>query len=292
MNMTANSGTFTEITPRMANSKMNILNYSDIFFTFFVDNETACINQAKFHHLIYVYEGEIAFSERGKETVVSAGQCVFVRRDHRVTFTKRPAEGKQYKGVTMIFKRNFLREYYQELDYQNFPKDVLPFEESVRLLPNHPSIQSLFQSISPYFDANVKPTDEIAELKMKEGILALFNMDERYYPTLFDFTEPWKIDILDFLNENYMFEFTLDEIASYTGRSLATFKRDFKKISEMPPQKWLIHKRLEVAYRMIKEEGRKITEVCMDVGFKNRSHFTTAFKKQYGYAPSAGPEVN
>ncbi len=31
------------------------------------------------------------------------------------------------------------------------------------------------------------------------------------------------------MNENYMYEFSMEEIAHYTGRSLATFKRDFKR---------------------------------------------------------------
>ena len=64
----------------------------------------------------------------------------------------------------------------------------------------------------------------------------------------FHFNEPWKIDILDFLNKNYMYEFTMEDLAHYTGRSLATFKRDFKKISDLTPEKWLIRKLLEVAY--------------------------------------------
>lgn len=29
----------------------------------------------------------------------------------------------------------------------------------------------------------------------------------------------------------------MEEIASYTGRSLATFKRDFAKVSDLTPQK-------------------------------------------------------
>ena len=36
------------------------------------------------------------------------------------------------------------------------------------------------------------------------------------------FNEPWKIDIMEFMNENYMCEFTMEEMAHYTGRSLAT----------------------------------------------------------------------
>lgn len=78
----------------------------------------------------------------------------------------------------------------------------------------------------------------------------------------------------------------MEEIAAYTGRSLATFKRDFKKISDLSPQKWLIKKRLEKAYEIIKNSKSTVTDVCYEVDFKNRSHFTTAFKKYYGYPPT------
>ena len=98
--------------------------------------------------------------------------------------------------------------------------------------------------------------------------------------------EPWKIDILDYLNENYMYDLTLEEIASYTGRSLATFKRDFAKISDLTPQKWLIRRRLEAARELIHSGRRKVTEVCFDVGFKNLSHFSKVYKKTFGHSPS------
>lgn len=94
------------------------------------------------------------------------------------------------------------------------------------------------------------------------------------------------IDILDFLNENYIDELTAEEIAAYTGRSLSTFKRDFAKVSDLPPQKWLIRKRLEVAYHKLKNENQKVSDVYADVGFKNLSHFYVAFKKQYGFSPA------
>src|SRR5690606_5359229 len=97
---------------------------------------------------------------------------------------------------------------------------------------------------------------------------------------------PWKIDILEFLNDHYMDDLTMEQIAAYTGRSLATFKRDFQKVSNLSPQKWLIKKRLEVAYVKLKEEGKKVQEVYVEVGFKNPSHFSTAFKKQYGVPPT------
>lgn len=142
-------------------------------------------------------------------------------------------------------------------------------------------------SLIPYFDTADKPTQSVLDLKMQEGVLSLLNISKNFYPTLFDFTQPWKIDILDFLNENYMDDLTMEEIASYTGRSLATFKRDFKKISNLTPQKWLVQRRLEAAYDILKQGSRKITDVCFDVGFKDRTHFSKAFKEYYGFNPSS-----
>jgi AraC-like DNA-binding protein len=115
----------------------------------------------------------------------------------------------------------------------------------------------------------------------------VMNTDKNVYASLFDFTEPWKIDVLDFLNENYMYDLSMEEIASYTGRSLAVFKRDFKKVSRLSPQKWLIQKRLEVAHDKIRTDGKKVSDVCFEVGFKNLSHFSTAFKRKYGFPPTA-----
>ena len=80
---------------------------------------------------------------------------------------------------------------------------------------------------------------------------------------------------------------TIEGVAHDTWRLRATFKRDFKKLSDLTPGKWLIRKRLEVAYDMMREGGWKIADVYTKVGFKNQSHFSTAFKRQYGMAPTA-----
>lgn len=263
-------------------------NYSNVVFAHFLNNESVCYERSHYHFMIYIFSGELAIKEMGRdeETIVSSGECVFVRRDHKLLLTKRPSATEQYKGVTMAFERNFLRNYYQTIDPNSIPVDTEPIDASVVRLPSLPHIESIFISMLPYFNSKTEPLEEILKLKQQEAILTLLDINKCFYPTLFDFTEPWKIDILDFLNENYMYEFSLVEIASYTGRSLATFKRDFKKISSLSPQRWLMHKRLEVAKEKLTNEGKRIAEVYAEVGFKNRSHFATAFRKQYGYPPT------
>ena len=270
---------------RPASKTSMTLNYSNVFFSFLLANETKCTQMIKDHTLIYLYSGELAIRERDTETIIQAGECVFLRRDNRVSMVKQPGGDEYFSGIFMLFSRNFLREFFNKMAPKTIPSDSDRFVSSIVKLPGTPDITSLFQSMTPYFDSAIRPSDDLMRLKQQEGVYSLLNINPKFYPTLFDFTEPWKIDILEFMGNNYMYDLSMEEIASFTGRSLATFKRDFKKISDLTPQKWIIQKRLEVAYDMIREEGMRPSDVYLKVGFKNLSHFSTAFKRQFGHSP-------
>lgn len=263
-----------------------VFNYSDIFFSYYFNDERKCTKMVRNHTLVYVYSGELVLEEKSKKTAINAGECVFLRRDNRVSMTKQPKGSEQFSGIFMVFNRNFLREFYRKADKNTLPLEVEKHKPSVIKLPQTPDITSLFRSMTPYFDTSVKPADELMQLKLQEGVYSLLNIDKKFFPCLFDFTEPWKIDILDFMDANYMYNLTVEDIANFTGRSLASFKRDFKKISLLPPQKWLIEKRLKIAHDKIRNEQKKVSDVYLEVGFKNLSHFSSAFKKQFGYSPS------
>lgn len=200
---------------------------------------------------------------------------------------KETHNGERYCGVFLMFTRNFLREMYSKYEQYKVDSKAKRLDSNVIKLPRTVELASLFASMTPYFDPNVKPKDDFMNLKLQEGLLSLLHIDRRFAPMLFDFNEPWKMDILEFMNDNYMYEFSMEELAHYTGRSLATFKRYFKKVSDLTPEKWLIRKRLEIAYIKMKEGGKKVVDIYAEVGFKNPSHFSTAFKKQFGIPPTA-----
>ena len=264
-----------------------IFNYNNVFYSFFYDDTSGCTHRSREFAMNYVYSGEMVVDNGHERIHVGKGDCVFIPRDHHITLYKRTCDGERYCGIFLMFTRAFLKEMYDKFGRREIPADMPKLDSGVIKLPRTAEIASLFASMTPYFDPEVKPHDDFMQLKLQEGLLALLHIDRRFAPTLFDFNEPWKIDILDFMNRNYMYEFTVEELAHYTGRSLATFKRDFKKVSDLTPEKWLIRKRLEVAYALMKEGGRKIADVYTEVGFKNQSHFSSAFKKLYGVAPSA-----
>ncbi|MCS3528910.1 AraC family transcriptional regulator [Chryseobacterium sp. JUb7] len=265
---------------------LKTISYSGIFLSCFSEESTKCIHSTPEHVLVYLYSGEQIIEDRNKTIKLKAGDCALVRRDHRLKMYKNGKGKDLYKGISLTFKRSILREFYSNLNKTDIPENVKISDQNVFKIDPDTAITSLFQSLNPYFDSNIKPTESITKLKLLEGIYALLNSNEQFYPILFDFAEPWKVDILEFLNDNYTDDLSMGQIASFTGRSLATFKRDFKKVSSLTPQKWLMKKRLEMAYIKLKEDGKKVHDVYFEVGFKNPSHFSTAFKKQYGFAPS------
>ena len=239
------------------------------------------------HCVLYNCSGEVELMDGGKKIILKAGDCAFIRRDIKVVMHKRSCKkAKTYQSILLRFTRKFLREFYKKLDKATIPNEVTRSKESVIKLKVTPDIQSLFDSILPFFNSDIEPTEQWLNMKLMEGLYVLLNADKSIYASLFDFTDAWKIDIMDFMNENYMHDLSMEELARYTGRSLTTFKRDFKKVSELTPEKWIVRKRLETAHDMIAREGKKVKDVLLDVGFKNMSHFSRIYKQMYGIAPS------
>lgn len=263
------------------------LNFSDIVFNYYFSKEVKCTNMIHDHYLVYLFSGEYHIEEGKKKIIVKPGECVFLRRDVGLSTYKMGKRNEPFRSIAMKFTRPFLIDFYRKIADSNIPTNVKKFKESAVKMPASADVISLFRSMTTYVDANIKPSEEIMSLKLLEGIYSLLNMDERFFPTLFDFTDPWKIDLQEFMNKNYMYELSMEEIASFTGRSLSTFKRDFKKISDLTPQKWIIQQRLVAARRAIQEEGKRVREVYTEVGFKNESHFYNAYKKYFGVAPGS-----
>lgn len=266
---------------------LDVFDCSNVFIGSYFTDDRDCAHCNREHTLVYCYSGELEIVENGRKTILRPGDCAFLRRDNRLWMHKRVRPGQPYRSFVLKFSRKFLREFYQTLNRREIPAGATRNKASLVKFPaDRLDVRSLFESVIPYFDAEVKPSEEILKLKMIEGVYAILNTDESLYASLFDFVEPWKIDIVEFLDQNYMNDLSMEDIAYYTGRSLATFKRDFKKVSELSPQKWLIRRRLEAAHRMISSGTKRVTEACFDVGFKNLSHFSKVYKDFYGVAPT------
>ena len=238
------------------------------------------------HSIIFVRTGSLMLEQGGIITEVKAGTYVFVKRNCTTKIIKLSDGETPYRGINLMLHRPILKEFFGRLNKERMPKNFKPLSETAIILPKTVQLESLFTSFVAYVDNNQEPTEELLKMKTQEAIMALLAITPEFYPTLFDFNEAWKIDILDFMEENFTEDMTMEEFANYTGRSLATFKRDFARISDVTPQKWLNEKRLARAEEMLRKGKATAKDVYYLVGFKNRSHFSSIFKKRFGIPPS------
>ena len=141
-------------------------------------------------------------------------------------------------------------------------------------------------SLIPYFDLLEKFPENLASIKITEAITILRTIDKNVDGILGNFETPGKVDLAQFMESHFMFNLPLEKFGYLTGRSISTFNRDFRKVFNVTPQKWLTKKRLELAHYQMTVHAKKPIEVYLEVGFEDLSHFSFVFKKHFGYLPT------
>lgn len=234
------------------------------------------------HMLIWFLSGETKIVQADATYQFKKGDIFLIPRNQLATIINYPKDGQPHRTVVMHLSTERLRAFYTNLNVK--PKPAA--SQGIRCYNNHPLLESCLTSLVPYFEMKDLP-ENIASLKITEAISILRIIDKDIDDVLANFEEPGKIDLITYMEKNFMFNMTMEKFGYLTGRSITTFKRDFKRIFNTTPQKWLTQKRLELAHYQFAEKQRKPVDVYYEVGFENLSHFSFAFKKQFGYAPTA-----
>ena len=230
--------------------------------------------------LIHIRSGEMKVVATDRSYTFQAGDTILFPKDQLAKVTKYPLNGTPYKSIAIYFPLEVLEKYYAA------KVEIKRGTPKINVLKPHPLLDSLFDSLLPYFNLSEALPEDIAANKVQEAINILRSLDKDVDTILHHFAAPGKIDLFDFMQKNYMFNLPMERFGYLTGRSLTSFKRDFQKTFGTSPQKWLTQKRLEQAHYLIYEKKQRPVDVYFEVGFANLSHFSFTFKKFFGYTPS------
>lgn len=237
------------------------------------------------HTLTYQISGSLTLSDGKSEYSTSKGSLTLVARNQLLKFLKKPEGKDPFRSLSIYIAQDFLKAFALEQNISINPKERLKHELIVPVGKGR-LIENYLQSILGYVQEDALDDSLMTDVKLREGLLLLIKANPQIATVLFDFSEPYKIDLRDFMLQNYHFNVQLERFARLTGRSLAAFKRDFINEFGIPPGRWLTQKRLEEAYKLLKETERSPSEIYLDLGFEDLSHFSHAFKKQFGVPPS------
>jgi len=234
------------------------------------------------HFFIYLLKGTMKAYDGNKNYSINPGDYYIARKNHLIRYTKYKDEG-QFEKIIITLDEPFLKKFLER-----YPQHAAPVDntDAFIFLKENNLFKSYIHSLEPYYLGDLELEETFADIKREELLLIIVKSDPALAGILFNFSTPQKIGLEAFMNHNFRFNVSLERFAFMTGRSLSSFKRDFVHTFGVTPGNWLKKKRLDEAYFRISRQNQKPSDVYLEVGFEDLSHFSFVFKKEFGKSPS------
>lgn len=147
-------------------------------------------------------------------------------------------------------------------------------------------IKKYIESLLFYFENPALVNEELMVLKFKEIILLLLNTEDTtvIIEIMHNLFSPKEFSFKDIIESHILSPLSSSNLAQLTNRSLASFKREFKKIYDDSPANYIKNKRLEKAAELLVISSIPISAIAYDCLFNDIAHFSSSFKlKQLMY---------
>ena len=237
------------------------------------------------NYIVYVIDGRKVWHTADGSYDLHKGVCLFVRKGACIV---EQFFDPDFCTVMFFIPDEFICDVLKN-KFQLTKKATKNFNI---VLPVHKNetLEGFFYSMTPYFNSSKDPDHTLLELKFRELILSV--TDNPMNAELIGFfhslaNEPQSVSLKRVMNDNYCFNLKLEEFAELSNRSLSAFKRDFQKIYNTTPGKWLTEKRLTHAMHLLSNMNKTVSETAFESGFENPSHFSRAFKEYFGIPPAS-----
>jgi AraC-like DNA-binding protein len=229
------------------------------------------------HIFLYVTKGAVRCFDGNQSHIFRPGEYCLERKNRLARYHAENG-GDKLEYMAFCFEEKFIRNFQEKhqsgaVGYSS--SDTFVKIKTTELIPG------FIHSLKPYCDSTGKIDNAFADVKFEELLIILLKNQPELAGIFFDYGMPEKVNLEEFMNRNFKFNVSVARFAYLTGRSLSAFKRDFKIIFNETPSRWLVKKRLQEAYFLIEEEGKKPSEIYLELGFQDLSHFSFAFRKQF-----------
>jgi AraC family transcriptional regulator len=92
--------------------------------------------------------------------------------------------------------------------------------------------------------------------------------------------------VLDYVDSNLGGNIHLSELAEAAGLSEFHFAKLFKQSMGASPHQYILQRRLERAKELLRNPALSLSDISLEAGFADQSHFTNVFRRFVGATPS------
>lgn len=189
------------------------------------------------------------------------------------------------EAIAVYLYPDLLREIYKD----EVPSFITSVNNNVpKKLIGNKLIEQFMNTLVLFFEDPEAIDEELGILKIKELIMILLRSEDHksIQQLLSEIFSPVNIKFQEAIQKNILNPLSVDQLAFICNMSISTFKREFKKVYEQTPARYIKEKRLEHAASLLLCNDQSITSITFDSGFQDVTTFSDSFQKKYGIAPS------
>jgi AraC-like DNA-binding protein len=90
---------------------------------------------------------------------------------------------------------------------------------------------------------------------------------------------------VEIMHTRYAEALSMGELAKIAHLSVSQFGRQFHRLFGTTPREYLLRVRVNAAGRLLAETDRKTTDIALETGFFDHSHFSRTFRRLMGISP-------
>ena len=237
------------------------------------------------HYIAYVLSGKKSWMTHQNKWTLSTGESIFVKKG---AYMNQQFMDDRFCVLMFFMTDDFLKKFVQtDMLELASSHDYIQESEPLQRVDVTESLSTLYTSFFSYLRQSAPTPEKIIELKFREMLLNILSNPKNsgVGHLVSEITAFDKSPVPRVMEENFSFNLSLENYARLCGRSLSSFKRDFRKHYSISPGRWLVQRRLTLAKQLLMSTAHNVQEICYDSGFENASHFVRSFKENFGQTP-------
>lgn len=235
----------------------------------------------------YIYDGD-------QRVCLSRGDVFYLGIGHHYTEDV-PEKGQPFEQILVYYTPAELQRILMNLnvtyglDVANDHRCPECSSHAYVIVPGWNSIRNFFVNTNNYLRDDQSHHNRTAEnIKMTELIYDIISHDDGCLKSkILSNIDVSKENFEQTVYDHIFHDVSIDELAQKTNRSLTSFKKEFRRLFNLPPHKWFIRQRLMHARLLLISTSLSISQIGTQCTFPNTSHFIKLFKKEYTLTPAA-----
>ncbi|MGL5272386.1 MAG: helix-turn-helix domain-containing protein [Phocaeicola sp.] len=234
--------------------------------------------------IVYIVKGTKIVTSNNTTTTITKNQLFMAPKGHYIMSEYLPEEGT-FESIMLFFNEEQIVDIITSIS-KSFRVEQ-KFENKINAVNCSSELNHFFESLKLICSTGDRNpfAKELISVKIKELIYLLLSDNETRSQTiqfLYNIIAKQHNEISKVVKENLYSGITLAALEQMCNMSVSTFKRQFEQEYKASPIQWIMDKKLEKAFMLIKTTSMQISEIAYECGFENYVHFSRRFKSKYG----------